>query len=866
MKPIKLTISAFGPYAGVEILDFKSLGENGLYLITGETGAGKTTIFDAISFALFGEASGQMRNKYQMLQSDFADEKAKTYVELDFLSGENLYNIKRAIKKTGQDAVLTLPDGTSISGDRNIKQKIAEVVGLDRDQFSQIVMIAQNDFLRFLQSGTDERVKILRRIFNTGSFRYFQESLKSRAKKFHDEFESYRVFFERYGVDPYKRDEQFEIWETNIKTYKYLLINIENKLDELDKNRVELTAQIAIAEELSKKFNDLEVFKSSLVIHNAKENEIKLLSERRIKSEAALHKVKPLADRANQFHRQYETAQSELIKAKENEKTAFANLEEVKTALAGLPSLDSVRNLYEELKSEYEKTADKFTKVSALQVKYDTIILRLKKFEILQSEFEKLNAIFNQTDCQYKTLNEAFLRNQAGILASELKNGEPCPVCGSVEHPNPAQISDGDITEDNLKKVKNLADKSQNERDKKAMDCSVFKTETETLTNIFMLDLSELNKNINNLENAGIFVSEILSQIKIALNDLNTGKESCGRELNELSSMWETVTKYNIEADADYKSALTLITERENREIEFLKLFDESNDEYINALKDNGFTDHNKYISALVTENELASMTKQLNDYEKTGEQLTRDIMRLEKEITGKDKPDLNKLIIESDTVKKATDELREKRDEIKSSLEQTERVLTELRKVADGFVKCEKQYAAVRQLSDAANGKLDFETYAQIAYFERVLRAANQRLKIMSQSRYSLLRKTDSGDRRKATGLELEVMDFYTGKTRPANSLSGGESFMASLSLALGLSDVVQQSAGGVRLDAMFIDEGFGSLDSEVLELAVRTLSDMAGGNRIIGIISHVAELGERIEKQVRVVKTPAGSRISLK
>jgi len=863
MKPVKLTMSAFGPYAGIETLDFKILGNNGLYLITGETGAGKTTIFDAISFALFGEASGRTRDKYQMLQSDFADEKAKTYVEFDFLSGANMYNIKRSIKKTGQDAVLILPDGTSIGGDRNIKQKIAEVVGLDRDQFAQIVMIAQNDFLRFLQSGTDERVKILRRIFNTGMFKYFQERLKLRAKEIYDELSSYRVFFERYGVDPYKRGEQFEIWESNIKTYKYLLVNIENKLVEFDKNKSELTAQIAVAEELSKKFNDLELCRSALVVHNNKKAEIKLLSENRIKSETALHKIKPVADKTDQWRRQYETAQIELIKAKENEKAALTELENAKKSLAELPSLDQARNLYEELKREYEQTAAKLSKLAALQIKYDIIISKLKQLEILQSEFEKLNETFHSVDCQYKLLNEMFVRNQAGILASGLQDNKPCPVCGSTDHPDPAQVSDSEVTEDNLKKAKNIVDKTQNERDKKATDCSVLKTETETLTNIFLTDLSLFDENINALEIAGKFLSELLSQTKIAVNDLTLRKESGGRDLNELSAMWETVTKKNIDAETIYKSSLTLITERENRKVEFLELLNESKNEYINILKDNNFTDETEYINALVTENELANIIKQLNDYEKTGDQLNRDMKRLENETSEKNKPDLNKLLTESDSIKKAADELREKRDEIKSNFEQTERVLTELRKVSDGFVKCEKQYAAVRQLSDAANGKLDFETYTQIAYFERVLRAANQRLKIMSQNRYSLLRKTDSGDKRKSTGLELEVMDFYTGKSRPANSLSGGESFMASLSLALGLSDVVQQSAGGVRLDAMFIDEGFGSLDSEVLELAVRTLSDMAGGNRIIGIISHVAELGERIEKQIKVVKTPNGSKI---
>jgi exonuclease SbcC len=225
----------------------------------------------------------------------------------------------------------------------------------------------------------------------------------------------------------------------------------------------------------------------------------------------------------------------------------------------------------------------------------------------------------------------------------------------------------------------------------------------------------------------------------------------------------------------------------------------------------------------------------------------------------------MEKLNVAAVELKENTDKLHAERDDAKLRLDNTLRVLTELKKSAAALVKIEIEYAALKSLSETANGKLDFETYAQTAYFERVLRAANLRLKMMSQNRYMLLRREESRDGRKRTGLEIEVADSFTGKSRSANSLSGGESFMASLSLALGLSDVVQQTAGGIHLEAMFIDEGFGSLDAEVLELSVRTLSEMAGGKRIIGIIPHVAELRERIDKQVRVEKTISGSKISL-
>jgi len=258
-------------------------------------------------------------------------------------------------------------------------------------------------------------------------------------------------------------------------------------------------------------------------------------------------------------------------------------------------------------------------------------------------------------------------------------------------------------------------------------------------------------------------------------------------------------------------------------------------------------------------------MTKTLTDYGKNGEQLSRDIKRLESETLDKEPPDLQKLKTEAETANSKSQELGKLREEIKSRLNITEAKLKELRAAAVNFEEADKSYAAVKQLSDTANGKLDFETYAQMAYFERVLSAANRRLKAMSQNRYTLLRKAQSSDGRIKTGLEIEALDAYTGKTRSANSLSGGESFMASLSLALGLSDIVHQSSGGIYLDAMFIDEGFGSLDTETLDIAIKTLSQMAGTDRIIGIISHVSELRERVDRQIRIEKTPGGSRIRM-
>jgi exonuclease SbcC len=811
--------------------------------------------------------------------------------------------------------------------------------------------------------------------------------------------------FERHGVDPYKSGERFAEWDKQIQTDESALSEFDKRLGEYDRDKSELAGKIAVAEELGRKFADLAAFRASLAEHNAKAYEMAELAERRNRGEIALRRVKPLAEESARAAAQYDAAREGLGEANASAETALAELEQSKKALGELPPIASAQAAFEQLKREWERISEKSSKLAALKSNHDDITNRQnsldssqaelagieeaigamppmvearadfeslkqkceqeserlknlaaleadyaliaaksKDLETSQSDLESLAEAFNSADGAYRSLEEAFLRGQAGILASGLVYGKPCPVCGSTEHPSPARLSDESVSEAKLKKLREAADKARNKRDGKASECAALKTEVATMAERFLkdvrihvpdaiwetayeglahalsqsrLDVKALTamrdsgeKALNELSDAlaaatkkrdelspkcaalkteiatmiGRFIkdfadfapdaawdtegeqlSDALSEALITADDLRKRKEADEKALVGLSENWRAATKRNMDAETAYKSAVTLATERDIREREKLKQRDEAHAAYAEALRAYGFADETDYNFALATEDELSVMAKRIEGYKKTGEQLNRDIGRLENETEGKEMPDLGKLNEDVKSINAASVELRERRDETKTHLDNTGRALKELRRVALSLEKTDKAHAAVKQLSDAANGKLDFETYAQMAYFERVLRAANQRLKIMSQNRFALLRKGESEDNRKKTGLELEVADSYTGKRRSANSLSGGESFMASLSLALGLSDIVQQSAGGIHLDAMFIDEGFGSLDSEVLELAVRTLSDMAGGNRVIGIISHVSELRERIDKQVRVEKTTAGSRITV-
>ncbi|MCL1970487.1 MAG: SMC family ATPase [Candidatus Bathyarchaeota archaeon] len=1013
MKPLKLTMSAFGSYAGTEIIDFTALGTNGLYLITGETGAGKTTIFDAISFALFGEASGKTRDKCQMLRSDFAKEKTKTCVELEFLSKDKKYKIKRTIKEKGQDADLILPDGKLVSGKRNINSQIAEVVGLDRDQFAQIVMIAQNDFLRFLQSNTDERSKILRRIFGTESLKQFQEQLKELAKKKEDERKLILHEFNRYNVDVYKRNEKFTEWETQIQTDKAELKTANQQLEEYNKQELTLATDLAIAEDLYKKFEKLTQTRLELDEHNTKAEDIANTKTCVYRGEIALHKVKPLFDEAKKTAINYTQAQRDLTDAKQQETAANTELEQTIHVIETLPPLDKAQNAFNTLLKEWEKETEKQKQLTTLQTNRDEIVDKqnqlnkaqqeftitcdelqnlpsieeyqteldhtrtnwktetdkLTKLSTLQKDlalitnkqttfnqeqktFEELNDAFNKIDKQYRLVEEAFLCNQAGIIADKLLEGKPCPVCGSTNHPMPAKLSDNNITEKARKTANTNKEKAQSKREKASLKYKELESELITLINRFNADLSPFiaeatietattllpeiisttQSTVNTLYEKKLFteqkllelrtktekttskhnelklsveslkseikpilkrfisdlsefipnakwetcetkLTELLAQTQTLVNELTTRKMGDEAALDELSNSWDSTTKRNIAAKSAVESAQTRVKERTTTEQKSLKLCEKAQTAYQIVLQENGFVDEAEYTISLITENKLVELNKQITDYEKKGDQLVRDIDRLEGETIDKEQPNIEKLLADTEAVQVKSKNLRNRRDEINIRLSNTETDLKKLRCAAADFEKNEKTFATVKQLSDTANGKdtvngsrLDFETFAQRAYFERVLCAANQRLRLMSQGRYSFLRKTDSDDGRKKMGLDIEVLDAYTGKTRSAGSLSGGESFMASLSLALGLSDVVQQNAGGVHLDAMFIDEGFGSLDAEALELAIRTLSDIAGGNRIIGIISHVTELSERIDKQVYVKKTTAGSTITVK
>ncbi|MEG0640424.1 MAG: SMC family ATPase [Clostridia bacterium] len=1156
MKPLKLTLCAFGSYANEEVLDFSKLGGNGLYLITGKTGAGKTMIFDAISYALFGRASGNGRSSYKMLRSDYADRKAKTFVELEFSSGGKCYRIRREIiphfaRATEEvsytdSASLLLPDGTTLDRSRDVDAKVLEVVGLDRDQFAQIVMIAQNDFLRFLQSGTEERVKILRRIFDTNALKSFQEELKARTKNKEEARKAIIRDFEKYGVDHNNAKQQFEQWQQEMKTDSEAVKRTNEELKALDTAKENFAAKIAVAERLSKLFAELAAQQAMFEAHQATKAEMAALAQSQQRGMIALRRVQPLANKQAETQAAYAKATAELALAAADAETAAlalkqaehvvstlplleeaqAAFEQVKlrwqeaserqdklsalaghyqgtvekqTALAtakakletveatlqslpsidqtkealeqlttaweqeskqlqtltaftaeyraisdqqcaldklqqtyaalletiqGLPPLDDARRQVEKLTGDVEKADARLALLRALQADWGEIDAKQALLAVEQGELVGLSRDYNLAKASYDDLHERFLLAQAGIIAETLREGAPCPVCGSSDHPAPAKAPDGDISDGKLKGLLSKAEEAKKKADKKSSDCAALLSTIAALTQRFdaaiaaqlpdcnhavageqlaravsaqeaqlqalsakktadeaalqglaaqtadtakqQAELSPkcaaLLSEVNTLKSkfmkdaSAFFPSALWETVATELSDLlastqtaveqrtaqksadeqalakliesrslltnqqadlnascvaltsavatlidrfekdfsafcsDANWESAGAELSALQSKtavqaaaltekkcadeqalaklkiaWDTARQNQTDCCTQLEKAKTRKEERALYEQACLVLEQDAQRAVASAMDENGFANEADYAAALLSEDKLAQMAEQLAAYEESGRQIDRDLERLTKDTENKEKPDLEKLTCDFTEIKNEFDALRVKQDEMKLQLNHKSQILAELQKSADALAKIEREYAAIKGLSDTANGKLDFETYAQMAYFERVLWAANLRLKVMSRNQYVLRRREDSGDGRKRMGLEIEVADHSTGKSRGANGLSGGESFMASLSLALGLSDVVQQNAGGIHLDAMFIDEGFGSLDAEVLELSIRTLSDMADGNRIVFIISHVSELRERIDKQICVIKTNNGSKIQL-
>lgn len=1036
MRPIKLTISAFGPYASKQVIDFEELKGRNIFVISGKTGAGKTTIFDAISYALYGEASGESRET-DSLRSHFADDNTETYVELEFeLRGER-YIVNRVPKQKKKrvrgdgytektaDATLILPDGKVITKVKNVTDKIIEILGITREQFKQIVMLAQGEFKKLLLADSVEREGIFRKIFNTYDFEKIQAELKDKAAnlsknrtKSKHEMEinlknikgEHDIVIDEYVDFPLVIEKLKDLLERDNNIYKTL--NEEEKI--VDNNLQVKNQEKAIIETNNNLIKEKEIITKALEELLSKEDEYKNKAKTIIDGKNAkevkyiedklIETTKKLTKREEDYNLSLKNIDS--LKLKQEEANKLLQIEESKECdreklsveinnlnklEEKIIELDSLNNKVMHLKQSAENSKlqiinnkketeelKKSKEEKELQLK-DIATLETKKvelesdikaknktldevrelFKVIRSfqntyiehnnkakEYKEFEVEYKKVKENYEAMDDLYKKEQAGILASKLQENEPCPVCGSTNHPNKATIKENlkIPTKEELKVAKENLDKLEKENLEKINNLTTLNSNKTTYLEQVNNHLSMLSATLNIdktfnsetakvVKNLGTELKSVIDKLKdelLKVIDKISLKEKIEKELNlitttinereqslikleECEKNYTTELTQNITKIDEYKKEIPenitdlktlnnlievktkelniskeklakLRLENENlakklegenstskeinKSIEELKLEIANNKANFNeAIKEQGFDNIQTYEDAKLQISMVESLEKEVENYNselKLTKAKQEDIINKTKDIVFMDITTIDEEIRSIQNNKK---ELESKLRELHAIIVGNKTILKNVENLNIEFKEIEEEYKVVGELADLANGKkapyISFERYILASYFEDIIEAANIRLEKMTGDRFSLIRKTSKSKGAGQKGLELEIYDNYTDSSRDVSSLSGGESFKASLSLALGLSDIVQSNAGGVSLDTMFVDEGFGTLDPQSLDNAIDSLLELQRGGRLVGIISHVEELKERIDAKLEVTSTSKGSKV---
>ena len=1054
MRPIKLIICAIGPYAGLAPeINFNDFEERGLFLIAGDTGAGKTMLFDAICFALYGTASGTYRDT-KNLRSEYASDNTESYVDFYFTHQGRNYHVKRTpsvtrkkLRGTGEvtdpeDATLYEDGKLPIEGKRPVDQAVKDLLHLDANQFKQVAMIAQGEFWELLNAKTEKRTEILRTIFMTDGYKDIEVKLKTRM----DRSQRDKLNLEAAIIQDFKdveADEEDELHEDlaelkdravqaksawNIEEILRLLdglaesdkvrsAEVASELKAAEGELTKLTDKRAVAEtnndflrkkdslaeerrhleeqkpeieqlrqelernrkaaravrpkyvERNKKRKDIEAMIEDLAVResncaslsHAAADAADDLAEAK-KSEAKAEELKKLVETINRDEPKYrdrETLTAELgnlEQDKRNFAAQEADLADRERALKEkiselVMTTQKLKNKPADLKEaqargeKLEKLSDEIKGiVEGLIPERDRRVFILKR---KQEEYKIARDIYDEAEAERAGAERSLEESRAGIMASKLVEGQKCPVCGSVHHPEPAKLHEAAISEEEYEKlqtrVTGLSDR-KNDAATKAATAQTSLTEHEgtlrtTILGCFgnpLLDLSYEGLDLDGLCN---LVSKAAKQAKNLLEDnrkneaalaedcrkleraeVNLEKarseetESLARErdnfakkkqendtaldvtkakletLEELSYPdWETAEKARTDAATKEtairekiknaeelaKSAETLAAQAAaswgTKQFDLLKQQEDAErleGEFADILQANGFASEEDFFAWLTDEDDIALKEKAVGDYEKNVEANKKQLADAEKDAEGRAMIDIEELKGICAEQERIVKELRLKVNAIENRIGINEKKRKAIADRSEGLAKAQKDYGICKRLYElvrgtSGNGKLTLEQYIQAAGFDGIIAAANRRLLPMSEGQYELHRRKALG-KQSSNFLDLEVQVLDTGRRRPVGNLSGGESFKASLSLALGLSDTISSNLGGIQMDALFVDEGFGTLDRKSLANAVDILNSLTERNKLVGIISHREELMD-IPQKILVTKTSHGSEIKV-
>lgn len=1049
MKPTKLTLSAFGPFSDFVELDLTQLDGQGLFLITGDTGAGKTTLFDAICFALYGEVSGPYR-PVEHLRSDFAAPDAQTFVQLEFVHRGKPYILKRnpayerpklrgsGTVKEKPDALLILPGEPPVQGVRQVNAAVRELLGIDCPQFKQVGMIAQGEFMKLLNASTDEREGILRQVFATQKYQNLTNALQAASGDAKKACETQNLLMlERFrqvdcpetsaqkeGIVNLKRAENPALLPQMQAALAALLEEDRAELARLEPALERAKQDLERATRLEEQAKTAEGTRQRLAAERAeltqlqdKAPEMQQREEAFRRSEAALKQVKPLADRADgaaaaeaKANRELQALAPRLEQAQQNEAAALTRLEQAQMAQPEaeklskkLALLEQQLPLYRQHQEAAEALAELETQTKTAETDFETakaaakakeealcqtrreldglkgVPLQLEQIRnrykdltgvkntlanwqtaageerasaeylhIAQQDYLEKQKAFQQAEAYAAGLRRRLDDCRAGLLARDLSEGMPCPVCGAVHHPAPAALPDEPVTEADLKAAEDAREAARGEKDQAmkesgsssaaynaaqehtARQWKLFAEHWQeqalipplppegpapepaqldkALANALADCMAEgkrlraqddrrkkLEKLLPDQEEAARAETEKRDTLQTALAGLNAQTASAKAKADQLAqglewpseqaalkqkAAWEKRRKAlqaeQTNAQAAYETAQEALNALNDKQTEKSAVLKEKAEqmrasarELEEILRKMAFADRAAYEAALCTEEELTAERAELDRHQNELRTAEAAVAALEKEAANQPQPAAP--LPQLEERHRAADDEVHKLNQASSTVgfrqKSNQAIADALNRIAKESEQARHKANLLTYLYNTVKGKqagkvnLSFEAYIQAYYFERVVEAANRRFEAMSEGRYLLRRRDDSVSISGKNALVLDVLDHYTGKLRPVSSLSGGESFKAALCLALGLSDVIQAGSGGVEIDALFVDEGFGTLDEASLDKALEVLLGLAGPGKMVGVISHVPELKDRITRQIVLKKGALGS-----